>query len=297
MAKTSKTLYYQRQAQISNSFKLARICNPCLTLTHKTLLILFLFLQLSCEQEYSWKLQQSNIQTLVVDGIITNENKTQSIKLSLVNSEINKPSVPLSAAGVSVSDSITNYFFTESVSEPGSYFSAPFQAVVGKTYTLNVKYQTKVFSATATMVPISKSGAISTYWDDSKQLFKFVPEATSEPIMIKTSYDWISNPEYTSKYGNNKAGETFYFLNNVDASKIFAPEKEIIYFPAGTKIVRRQYSLSTNHQAFLRSLLMETEWRGGVFDVQQGNVSTNISNGGLGFFGACMVISDSLLVK
>ena len=80
-------------------------------------------------------------------------------------------------------------------------------------------------------------------------------------------------------------------------NKELGSEKETIFFPLGTKIIRKRYSLTDEHQVFLRSLLMETEWRGGIFDVQQGNVLTNVSKGGLGFFGACTVTTDSLIVK
>jgi hypothetical protein len=80
-------------------------------------------------------------------------------------------------------------------------------------------------------------------------------------------------------------------------NNIFGPAKDTIYFPAGTKIIRRKYSLSKEHQDFIRTLLIETEWRGGIFDVQQGNVLTNISNGARGFFAACMVLSDTTVVK
>jgi hypothetical protein len=267
--------------------------------THQWL-ILFLIsvsILISCEKEYPWKLQQTNNQTLVVDGILTNENKTQIIKLSLVNSEINKPVVPVSSAIVSVSDSIHLFTFSESNTEPGSYYSAPFQAVVGKRYVLKVEYQSRLYSASANMVPITNLGPINIIGDANKKLYKYEPETSGDPAMIEITYNWSNDTAYAVKYGNDKALETFYILNNVDANKVFAPEKEIIYFPVGTKIIRRQYSLSTDHQAFLRSLLMETEWRGGIFDVQEGNVISNISNGGLGFFGVCMVVQDSLIVK
>ena len=104
-------------------------------------------------------------------------------------------------------------------------------------------------------------------------------------------------PEYCSSFGNCSATEYFYTLSTIDVNKTFAPTKEIIYFPSGTTLIRRKYSLSEKHQEFLRSLLMETEWTGGSFDVQHGNVKTNLSNGALGFFAVCMVLSDSTMIN
>lgn len=261
----------------------------------KPIAMLIFVLATSCEKEISWKLQQSNVQTMVVDGIITNELKPQHIKLSLVNSEINKPLQALSGAKVTVNNGTTTYEFTES--DPGNYYSSPFQAVVGKTYKLSIDYQERTFEASATMVSLTPPGAIKYSFDAGRLLYKYEPENTSNPAMTEINLDWSNDASYTTLYGNSKARAYYYTLNDIDANKIFAPEKEIIYFPAGTKITRRQYSLTEEHQAFLRSLLMETEWRGGIFDVQPGNVSSNISNGGLGYFGACTVLKDSTLVE
>lgn len=259
--------------------------------------MVFLFLAVACEKETSWELQQSNIQTLVVDGILTNELKPQCIKLSLINNQINQPVKNLSGASVTVSDGSAVYSFAESVLSAGYYYSAPFQAVAGKTYQLKINYQAYQFEASATMTPLTKHGAVAYSFDEHKQLYRYEPETSGDPVMAEVVTDWSHNAGYTSKYGASRAKQLFYVLNNVDASKIFAPSRETIYFPSGTKIVRQLYSLTPQHQAFLRSLLMETEWRGGVFDVQPGNVVSNISNGGLGFFGVCMTQKDSTVVK
>jgi hypothetical protein len=42
--------------------------------------------------------------------------------------------------------------------------------------------------------------------------------------------------------------------------------------------------------------MMETEWRGGLFDVERGNISTNLSEGAIGYFAASTVLSDSTFV-
>ena len=42
-----------------------------------TVVILILVCFLGCEKQYPWKLQSENTQTLVVDGILTNEPKAQ----------------------------------------------------------------------------------------------------------------------------------------------------------------------------------------------------------------------------
>jgi hypothetical protein len=44
-------------------------------------------------------------------------------------------------------------------------------------------------------------------------------------------------------------------------------------------------------------MLMETEWRGGIFDVQHGNVITNLSSGAIGYFAASTVVTDTIFIE
>ena len=53
----------------------------------------------------------------------------------------------------------------------------------------------------------------------------------------------------------------------------------------------------TGFAAYLRALLMETEWQGGAFDEASANLPTNITNGGLGYFAVCGVLADTLVAE
>jgi hypothetical protein len=48
---------------------------------------------------------------------------------------------------------------------------------------------------------------------------------------------------------------------------------------------------------FLRGMLSETDWRGGVFAVLPGNARTNLSEGALEYFTAAEVIRDTVVVQ
>jgi len=271
-------------------------CQRLKNLTAFNSVFIFLGLLLTgCETKYPWTLQSDNNQTLVVDGIITNEPKAQCIKLSLVNSVINMPYTPFSGATVNISDSTHLYQFNESDQEPGSYYSSPFQAVVGKNYALSITCKTNSYIANANMVPVTPFDQIKIVKE--KNLYRYNHVKYGDPAMIDVYYDWSSDTAYCAIYSHCQVQETYYVLKNVDVNNIFGPGKDTIFFPTGTKIIRKKYSLTEEHQNFIRTLLMETEWRGGIFDVQQGNVLSNISNGARGFFGACMVISDTTVVK
>jgi hypothetical protein len=260
------------------------------------LLIIFLGLVTGCEHKYTWEFQSEDSNRLIVDGILTNELKPQCVRLSLSDSFMNMAYRPFSGAEITVTDGTDLFEFTESASEPGSYYSTPFQAVANKTYKITIVTDS-TYEATAHMVPVTPLEVFKYTKSDKNDLYRFVYNGQGNPSMVEVYYDWSAIPSYCQGYGNCRAMETFYTLNNFDENKAFAPNKEIIWFPKGTIIIRKKYSLSKEHQDFLRSLLMETQWSGGIFDVQHGNVITNLSNGALGFFGVCMVVSDTTTFK
>jgi hypothetical protein len=115
--------------------------------------------------------------------------------------------------------------------------------------------------------------------------------------MMEVNYNWSADPVYSNMVDTDHASEVFYSLKDIDAGKIFAPEKQVILFPHKTVVIRTKYSLNEQHQQFVRSLLLETEWRGGVFDAEQGNVPTNFRNGIRGWFAVCAVVSDTTVFE
>ena len=72
-----------------------------------------------------------------------------------------------------------------------------------------------------------------------------------------------------------------YTLNSVDVNRIFCPDREHVRFPPGTIVYREKESVSRAYEEFLRGMLSETDWRGGVFDVLPGNARTNLVKGPL----------------
>lgn len=260
--------------------------------------ILLVLLLLGCNEEpIDWKFDSKDLNRVVVDGIITNELKAQLIQLSHTNSQINEGLQPLIGASVWVDDNTLVYEFAESASEPGNYYSTPFQAVIDNIYYLTLIHEADTFEAYADMVPVTAQNPTYIQYDTSSYLYHFVYTGSRNPAMTKVYYNWSANPDYCEQYGNCYAQETFYNLDNIDVNALFKPETEAIEFPLETIILRKKYSLTEAHQKFLRSLLMETEWSGGIFDVQHGNVSSNMSNGALGFFAACMVVVDTVVVN
>lgn len=252
--------------------------------------LLVLLLTVSCEKMTTWDIQPSE-RFPVVDCIITNELKVQELKLTYSAAGMNQQPEGITGAIITLSDGISTLSFTEV--EAGKYSSVvPFMASAGNEYSLAIACQGISDTARAEMVAITPLESFEIVSFDS--LYRFVYQSGNQPSMTEVFYNWSAVPGYCEAYGACRASEVFYTLDNIDISKMFAPDRMVIPFPRGTEIIRRKYSLSEDHQQFLRSLLLETDWRGGIFDVEQGNVPTNFRNGMHGWFAACMVLSDTI---
>lgn len=251
----------------------------------------------SCEEKSDWEVPSEDFVRLVVEGSITNERTSHTVKLSLPTRELNEQPVPLSNAYVAVTDQEKVFEFTEDPEQPGTYRSAPdAQGVTGKIYVLYIRVGQFEFAARSFMVPVEPLRELRLRpCGDRENYYHWVPRNEGDPFMIQATIDWSSTPACNT--GDCSAQINHYHLNSIDVNEFFKPEKETVCFPAGAMIVMKKYSMNPDHQEFIRSLLMETEWRGGVFDVRPGNVKTNLSPGAIGYFFASTVVTDSVIVE
>ncbi|NTW34193.1 MAG: DUF4249 family protein [Bacteroidetes bacterium] len=118
------------------------------------LIYFFLLISLiSCEKQTEWKLKENTQSPLVVESIITDEYKSQTVKLSFPVSELNKTPQAASGALVIISNEDSTYYFTESPANSGIYKSNfSFAGKLGKNYTLLINYNNTIYSAKALMV-------------------------------------------------------------------------------------------------------------------------------------------------
>lgn len=261
-----------------------------------TIFILILFLSITaCEVETSWDIENSTSQ-LVADAIITNENTDQVIYLYQTHNRLNDERIAVTNAQITLSYKQSHYIFKEEI--PGKYVHPPIQLHFDSTYQLIISVQN--ISDTAIAVPTISTELYGYNTQKIDSLFSY--EITEgDPFdkllhMTQVHYNWKSSPEFCTYYGSCEAIQYFYDLNNIDVVKEFGPNIQNIFFPSGTIITRKQFGLSNAHANFLRSFLIETDWRGGLFDMEQASPPTNFKHGTLGWFAVCDVKSDTILI-
>jgi hypothetical protein len=257
-------------------------------------LVLIVALLTGCEQASDHELKTKNLDVIAVDALLTSENISHSIRITHPVQEINAKPKPVSGADVAVSDGSATFIFKEDSLRPGYYTSKPFTAVINKTYSLSIFYQTKEYYATARSRRITFFRPVDYVKNEDDSLYHIIEEfKTVEPAMWKLHFDW----RHVETGDTNQAVSYFYSLRRLDIPTIFAPDQKTIHFPKGTIITQKKYSLTANYTEYLRTMLLETEWRGGWFDMEPANVNTNLSEGAVGYFAVCNVMTDTIHVE
>jgi len=256
----------------------------------------------SCEEKTGWEIVPGDLNSVVVDAILTNEMKEQMVKLSRPYNDVNGESVPVSGAEVTVSNGSAEMSFIELPEDPGTYQSEePVGASIDKIYTITIQTGSKIYSASTGMVPVIASMPLQVIASENnlRKINWTAPGYNPDDLaMYEVQISWTHLADSTLNDTVTEARMMHYTLNTIDVSHIVFPqEKEEVLFPAGSILVVRKYSLTEDFAAYLRALLAETEWQGSLFEDARGNLPTNISNGGLGYFSACSVVADTVVVE
>ena len=262
-------------------------------------MLLFLTLLLGCEAPTDWTFSPQENGELVVEAILTNEEKKQELELSLTYSDLNGAPLPATGATVRVSGAGETYTFIEASSRPGMYLSQEaFAAQLFTDYFLEMEWEGQTYQARNSMVqviPFQPLTFVPVGNNDSLRTIGAAPSLFSphEQAMYEIDIDW----RHLTGSDSSRARVYYYTFNTIDVSELFRPAQETVYFPKGSIVTIAKYSLNPEFGAYCRALLMETEWQGGVFDENSSSLPTNVSNGGHGFFGVCAVVRDTVIVN
>jgi hypothetical protein len=269
----------------------------------KVILFIFaLFSLTGCVKQIDWPSDNQPLHLIIVDGTITDERKVQTIRISFPVTQLNSTPLPVTGADVLISNEDSTWQLTENPVNSGLYLTDPtFLARLEKNYTLFIYQDNQIYSAKAYMVAGSVFNELQYIKNTDNELFHidWVANAFSskDPAMWEILLDWTKVPGYENlDSANCQARMLFYTFPTLDVSEIFAPEMEKTSFPAGTIINERRYSLTPEHAEFLRELMLETNWTGGLFSLANANVMTNLSSGAIGYFAVCSVTSLSITV-
>ncbi|MCK4855684.1 MAG: DUF4249 family protein, partial [Bacteroidales bacterium] len=218
-------------------------------------------------------------------------------KISRPMADINGTPLPVSGAFVAIFNKDTAVSLREV--QPGRYLTDPtVRADSGKLYRLYILYQGREYDADSYMVPVGPLDTLSYHQVPGREFwYELNFKETNRPSMVEYRLNWGHLPGFRNLPAEQTRSRIVYYtVKSIDVNKIFKPAKERVPFPVGTRVYRRKYSMNPSQEDFIRTLMAETEWRGGLFDVQPGNVRTNLSEGAVGYFSVSAVVADTNLI-
>lgn len=250
---------------------------------------IILILIYSCTEKIDIELNDEKNSRLVVDGGITTDTASHTIKLTRTSSYFENQKTPAETnAIVSISDGTNLFMLTET--SPGVYRTAPDVAgKFGKTYTLNIELANgEKYEASCKIDTIPAIDLIEYYYHEVYESYIFLlfaqePEGKGDNYMFNIYLD--------GKLDNDTLRETS-FQGDELFDGMYIPGLEIYYLPENeiskdtTHVKIDMLSMTKAQLDYYLALMMETDWRGGPYDGPPANIPSNISKGALGFFWA-----------
>jgi hypothetical protein len=252
----------------------------------------------SCEQVIDWPYTALDEERLVVEAILTDEYRQQEIRLHGLLDTLNGESNGISGAFVELTGNGETHLFWEAPSGLGQYISTnPMAIQPGIEYTLSIDWNQQKYQAGATAVegyPMREFSFGSLEGTDSVFIQgSGVDYDDNEQAMYEFLIDW----QHLVPGDSSRAKQLGYVFRSINIGQLFGPEKARLVFPRGSKVYVTKYALSDDFAEYLRSMVVETQWKGGVFEETSGNLPTNLSNGALGYFAACTLQRDTLIAE
>jgi len=262
-------------------------------------------------------IESENIYDLVVEGGITTQHGKQFIKLTKPAKWLQESNLPetVSNAIIYITDKVDTFYLEEDYENQGDYYTLEeVSGKVGKIYYLYIKHNNKEYSASDSLVKSSEisefvPGTIEQEKGDNiisinltVHSFGFKSPALKvynlpdfDELTPKQIYDEITNKALTC----NLPPLTYFEHTGSPPQGLFPEDYSNIGFmgKVSDTIEVVQISLSENYYSFLITVLNETDWLGGFFSVAQGNVHTNVNNGGTGFFHASEIKKKYIQMK
>lgn len=255
----------------------------------------------ACEEYTQWKLKNPAEESrLVVEAILTNEFRTQKIKLSQSFQELNQEVPTITDAIVQVEANAVVYDFQADPNNPGMYLSEErFRIFDNLVYTLTIDWQGVLYTASSELSAVAPIPEFVFQEVDMTDSFSFMNADINElyninqQAMYEIDIDW----SHLSTFEPVQAKIFFYTFKNYYINQLVLPQREEVLFPRGSIIQVKKFGLNDDFASFLQSMNLETTWNGNFFYGPSTDVPSNISPDALGFFSTCAVLTDTLIAE
>lgn len=260
----------------------------------------------NCTERIDLDLNKNEHQRLVVDGWFTSVPQAHTVRLTLTTDYFKNESAPkATGAIVTISDGTTTITLNEQ--SPGIYQTAPdVKGEPGKTYTLEIDYNGETYTSSSYMNRVPPIDSLA-YKIDEEEIDN--PDEDNDGKLWYELLFYAQEPKgpgdhYYFKAFINGDSQSDTLRNNgfvnddlVDGSYIDGISYDFFEVNEGDSIAAEMLSISKEAFEYFNAVMLETDYRGSIFDSPPANIPTNISNGALGFFSASAVSTSYVIVK
>jgi hypothetical protein len=262
-------------------------------------------LLVSCTETIDFYIPNSE-KKIIIDAVFTTHIRQQEVYI-YYSTDYNDTLAPekLSGATILLSDQENEYLFYEY--SPGFYLSNQNLALkTDKDYTLLVEIDGELYQAQ------SKAKNIGAPIDSISIKVSIDTNLITQEIDTSLNL-WMARQE------NTNPGDYYiskYFINNVLQSSVVREytlfndqliNGQYFYLPLhqlninklqfGDSLRLELYGVEKAYSDYLSNILLQTDFKGGLFDTPSANVKGNFSNGSLGFFSVSDVRTSSIRIE
>jgi len=247
---------------------------------------------------------------LVVEGYVSTDTTQHKVRLSSSGDYFsNRPAPPVSGATVRLSNADSTVLLSESLEYPGLYLTPPdYYGVPGKTYTLMIS-QVDVdkdgvyeeYAASSELRPVNPIDSIQLEQLKGTQfnIFQILVYAWDSPVTDFYAFKVLKNGVLiTDSLHEMIVQEDVFFNGNytygVPSQFLDQYEMDEIVLPLDTVTLEID-GITDDYYDFIVEAQSEIFYKTPMFSGPPANISTNVSNGALGFFAAYSISRCSVV--
>ena len=253
----------------------------------------------SCTKIIDIELNDEDSQRLVVDGWFTTETRAHEINLTLTTSYFHNETAPrATGATVYVTDGTNQIAFSES--DPGVYVSPITAGEFNTTYTLHIEYGGEVYESTAYIDSISPldSLACEPWYNLQGEHEGYDVNIWAQEMPGKGDH-YLWRLHHNGVLVSDTLNEIYFDNDEYLPDGLYFANWNIEWVDGqpGDQVRLEQHRISGETYDMMMAMMLETEWKGSIFDAPPANVPSNISNGALGFFIASAEVSNTCVIQ
>ncbi|MFA6924002.1 MAG: DUF4249 domain-containing protein [Bacteroidales bacterium] len=264
------------------------------------LLFLIVLAISGCKKQIDIKTKDAYVR-LVVDGLLTDEYKRHTIKLSKTSNYFKNETQPMAtSAVVSISDGSSIFPLTET--SQGIYQTDSIKGIVGKTYTLNIKYDGEEYSASSLLKYVAPIDSITFGTDQFDHKKATINLWAQEPATTGDYYLWLY---YINDTIQSDTLKRLMFTDDLMVNGHYIPDFPIYSFTPkiNDTVTLEMRAITKEYYDFIYAAFMEVYAGDPFFSGPRSNVKGNVKNltnkdkDVMGFFIASAVTKKTRVYK